>query len=57
MLRWAKCKIKRDHIKNDDTWREANIEPMTTFLRKRRLTWYGHLSRKEGDTTRKMLNI
>ena len=43
---------------NEDIWREANIGPVPTFLRKRRLRWYGHVLRKEGeDTTNKMLNI
>ena len=56
MLRWARGKTKKDHIKNEDIWREANVEPMTTFLRKKRLRWYGHVLRKEGeDTTKKML--
>ena len=41
MLRWARGK-------NEDIWREANVEPMTTFVRKRRLRWYGHVLRKEG---------
>ena len=48
----------KGHIKNEGIWRETNIEPTTTFLRKRRLRWYDHLLRKEGeDTTRKMLNM
>ena len=58
MLRWARGKTKKDHVKNEDIWREANVEPMTTFLRKKRLRWYGHVLRKEGeDTTKKMLNM
>ena len=32
MLRWARGKTKKDHIKNEDIWREANIEPMTHKL-------------------------
>ena len=43
MLRWARGKTNKDHIKNEDIWREANVEPMTTFLRKKRLRWYGHV--------------
>ena len=31
MLRWAIGKTKKDHIKNEDIWREASIEPTTTF--------------------------
>ena len=58
MLIWARVKTKKDHVKNVDIWREANIEPMTTFLSKKRLRWYGHVLRKEGeDTTKKMLNM
>ena len=58
MLIWARGKTKKDHIKNEDIWREANVEPMTTFFRKKRLRWYGHMLRKEGeDTTKKMLDM
>ena len=58
MVRWARGKTNKDHIKNEDIWREANVEPMTTFLRKKRMLWYGHVLRKEGeDTTKKMLNM
>ena len=32
MLRWDGDKTKKDHTKNEDVWRDANIEPMTTFL-------------------------
>ena len=47
---------KKDHTKNEDIWREANIEPMTTFLGKRRLRWYGHmLWTEEEDTTKKII--
>ena len=41
MRRWARGKTKKDHIKNEDIWREANIEPMTTFLRQKQLRWAG----------------
>ncbi len=43
MLRWARGKTKKDHIKNEDIWREANIEPITMFLRQKRMRWYGHV--------------
>ena len=47
-----------DHIRNEDIWKEDNIEPMTTFPRKARLRWYGQVLRKEGeDTTKKTLNM
>ena len=47
---------KKDHVNNEDIWREANIEPMTTFLGQRRLRWYGHVLTKEApDTTKRMI--
>ena len=46
MVRWGKGKTKKDHIKNEDIWTEANIKPMPTFLGKRQLRWYGHVLRK-----------
>ena len=58
MLIWARGKTKKHLIKNEDILREGNVEPMTTFLRKKRLRRYGHVLRKEGeDTTKKMLNM
>ena len=48
MLRWARGNAKKGHIKNEELWREESIEPMTTFLRKRRVGYYGHRLMKEG---------
>ena len=43
---------KKDHIKNEDIWREATVEPMTVSFRKRRLLWYDQgLRKKREDTT------
>ena len=54
----ARGKTKKDHIKNEDIWRDANVEPMTTFLGRKRQRWYVHVLRKEGeDTTNNMLNM
>ena len=49
MLRWTRGEITKDHIKNEVIWREANIEPVTTVLRKKRRRWYGHVLRKDGE--------
>ena len=58
ILRGARRKAKNDHVKNVDIWRDANIGPMIAFLRQKRLRWYGHVPRKEGeDTTKNMLNM
>ena len=48
----------KNHSKNEDMWREASIESMTTFLREKLPGWYGHLLRKKAEyTTKKMLNM
>ena len=39
---------KNDHIDDVDIWGEAKMEPLTTFLRQKRLIWCGHVLRKEG---------
>ena len=46
----------KDHINNEDIWREANAELMTTFLRQERLRWYGQ-RKEEDDTTKTMIRI
>ena len=35
-------------MKNEDIWREVNIETMAAFIRQKRLRWYSHVLRKEG---------
>ena len=61
MLRWARGKTKKEHIKNEDIWREANIEPMTTYNGKRWLIMARPCvkeGRKEGEyTTKKMVTM
>ena len=50
MLRWARGKTKKDHIKNEDIWREANIEPMTHKLHTtemRMLVWARGKTKKD----------
>ena len=50
MLRWARGKTKKDHIKNEDIWREANIEPMTHKLHTTEMgmvRWAGGKTKKD----------
>ena len=58
MMRWARGKTEKDLIKNEDMWRDANIKPMATVQRQKRLRWYDHVLGKEReDTTNKMFNM
>ena len=47
MLRWATVKTKLDHIRNEDTRKDAHINPVETFLENKRLKCFGHCSRQE----------
>ena len=47
MLRWARGKTRLDHIRNEDTRKEADVKPIETFLENKRLKWFGHCLRRE----------
>ena len=47
MLRWARGKTRWDHIRNEDTRKEAQVKPVETFLENKRLKWCGHCLRRE----------
>ena len=47
MLRWATGKTRLDHIRNEDTRKEAGVKPVETFLENKRLKWFGHCLRRE----------
>ncbi len=58
MLRWARGKTRLDDVRNLDIWKEAHMFPMTEFLRKKRLRWFGHVQRRdEDDATRNILQM
>ena len=49
MLRWIRGKTRKDHVRNQIIQEEANVSQMSTFLREKRLNWYGHIRRGEED--------
>ena len=58
MLRWARGKMRLDHVRNVDTWKEAHKYHMAEFLREKRLIWFGHVQRRDkDDATRKILQM
>ncbi len=58
MLRWPRGKTRLDHVRNVDICKEAHVYPMTEFLRKKRLRWFGHVHRRnKDDATRKILQM
>ena len=58
MLRWIRGKTRKDHVRNTIIQEDANVCQMSTFLRQKRLHWYGHVKRREADNlSRKMLDM
>ena len=47
MLRWVQGKTRKDHIRNTTIRENAHVQPMNTFLTKKRLSWFGHVQRRE----------
>ena len=47
MFRWARGKTRLDHIRNEDTRKEADVTPVEIFLENKRPKWFGHCLRRE----------
>ena len=58
MLRWARGKMRLDHVRHVDIWKEADMYPKAEFLREKRLRWFGHVQRRDKDeAARKIVHI
>ena len=49
MLRWIRGKSRKDHVRNPIIQEDAKVCQMSTFLRQKRLDWYGHIRIREED--------
>ena len=49
MLRSIRGKTRKDHVRNQIIQEDAKVCQMSTFLRQKRLNWYGHIRRREED--------
>ena len=47
MLRWSRGKTRLDHIRNEDTRKDAHIKPVETVQENKRLKLFGHCLRRE----------
>ena len=47
MLRWMQGKTRKDHVRNTTIRENAHVQPINTFLTKKRLSWFGHVQRRE----------
>ena len=58
MLGWIRGKTREDHVRNQIIQEDAKVCQMSTFLRQKRLNWYGHIRRREEDNLpRKMMDM
>ena len=46
MLRWIRGKTRKDHVRNQIIQEDAKVCQMSTFLRQKRLHWYGTCQEK-----------
>ena len=53
MLRWIQGKTRKDHMRNVTIREKAHIKPVNTFLMKKRLSWFGHVQRRDEDNMAK----
>ena len=56
MLRWARGKIRLDHMRNVDIWKEPHMYPMAEFIREERSRWFGYVQCRDEDEDRGLLN-
>ena len=47
MLRWIQGKTRKDRIRNEKFRSDAMVKPITTYVAQKRLSWYGHVMRRE----------
>ena len=47
MLRWSQEKTRKDRIKNETIRGNAKVTPIISVLTQKRLSWYGHVMRRD----------
>ena len=47
MLRWSPGKTRKDRIKNETIRGNAKVTPINSVLTQKRLSWYGHVMRRD----------
>ena len=47
MLRWSQGKTRKDRINNETIRGNAKVAPINSVLAQKRLSWYGHVMRRD----------
>ena len=53
MLRWIQSKTRKDRIINEKFRSDVMVKPITTYVTQKRLSWYGHVTRREDTNVAK----
>ena len=55
MLRWIQSKTRKDRITNEKFRSDAMVKPITTYVIQKRLSWFGHVTRREETSVAKQV--
>ena len=55
MLRWIQGKTRKDRNRNEKFRSDAMVKPITTYVTQKRLSWYGHVMRREDTNVAKQV--
>ena len=57
MIRWMVGVKVTDRVRNTDLRKRLGLEELQIILRKRRLRWFGHVERREGEWVKECMKI
>ena len=55
MLRSIQGKTRKDRIRNEKFRSDAMVKPITTYVTQKRVSWYGHVMRRENTNVAKQV--
>ena len=55
MLRWIQGKTRKDRNRNEKSRSDAMVKPITTYVTQKRISWYGHVTRREDTNVEKQV--
>ena len=55
MLRWIQGKTRKDRNRNEKFRSDAMVKPITTYVTQKRISWYGHVTRREDTNVAKQV--
>ena len=57
MLRWIRGNTSKYHVRYQVIQEDTKVCQMSSFLRQKRVNWYGHMRREEDNVSRKMIDM